>query len=246
MGPSTAGDEQAVTIRMPRVWLWLIGVGTALVGFGAGFGISPLVRQLTDLSGSAPAPLRLAARLPTLWAVPVLTGLGAAVGAWMASVARRESPVVTVTPGHFTIRRDGAGLQVRRDRVDAVFTDGKDLVALDTAEIELVRIRATDLPTERLRDAFTRFDYPWSGTTDPHEAEFTPWVDGTPDLDDAEHALLRARKHALADKQPGAAEQAREHLRAGGIVVRDRRKTQQYRRCRPHPPAAEDDRPDRS
>ncbi|GCD95004.1 YqeB family protein [Embleya hyalina] len=236
---ATAVDEQAVTIRMPQVWLWLIGVGTALLGFGAGFGVGPLVRALLDLTGSAPAPLRLAARLPTAWAVPALTLLGAGIGAWMAVVAHRESPVVTVTAEDITIHVDGAGLLVRRDRIAAVFTDGRDLVALDAAERELIRVRAGDLSTEHLRDAFARFEYPWRGTTDPREADFTPWVDGTPDLEEAAHALLRTRKRALTDKRPGAAEQALDDLRARGLAVRDRKGAQQYRRrSRPHRPEA--------
>ncbi|MFE5324971.1 hypothetical protein ACFRCG_00935 [Embleya sp. NPDC056575] len=236
---ATAVDKQAVTIRMPQVWLWLIGVGAALLGFGAGFGVGPLARALLDLTGSAPAPLRLAARLPTVWAVPALTLLGAAIGAWMAAVAYRESPVVTVTADHIAIHVDGAGLQVRRDRIDAVFTDGRDLVALDAAETELIRVRAGDLSAGHLRDAFARFDYPWRGTTDPREADFTPWVDGTPDLEETAHALLRARKRALTDKHPGAAEQALDDLRAGGLAVRDRKGVQQYRRRgRPHRPEA--------
>ncbi|MET7302995.1 hypothetical protein [Embleya sp. NPDC005575] len=236
---SPAAHEQAVTIRMPSVWLWLIGVGTTLLGLGAGFAVAPFVDLLIDLVGSAPGPLRTAARLPTHWAVPTTTVLGAGLGAWMVMDARRESPVVTVAEDHVAIHRDGSGLHVGRDRIGAVFTDGRDLVALDPSETELARVHASDLPTAHLRDAFARFDYPWRGTTDPRETEFTTWVDGTPDLDEAAHTLLRARKRALTDKRAGAAEEALEGLRGLGIAVRDRKGAQQYRPRRPDPRGTE-------
>ncbi|MEV4941515.1 CysS/YqeB C-terminal domain-containing protein [Streptomyces zaomyceticus] len=55
------------------------------------------------------------------------------------------------------------------------------------------------------------------------------WVDGTPALDESTHALLRKRRRAIADDRTGAAEEAREELRARGISVRDRGEAQQYR-----------------
>ncbi|MFI6983804.1 hypothetical protein ACIBSV_35025 [Embleya sp. NPDC050154] len=235
---SAATDKQTVTVRMPPVWLWVIGIGATLLGLGTGFAVGPLVDWLIDRVGSAPGPLRLAARLPTVWAVPIATVLGAMTGAWLITEALRESPVVTVAADHVAIHRDGSGLHVRRDRIDAVFTDGRDLVALDGAESELARVRATDLPTQRLREAFAGFDYPWRGTTDPRETEFGAWVDGTPDLDPAAHTLLRTRKRALADKRTGAAEEALDGLRELGVTVRDRHGAQQYRR---QPPGHGDD-----
>lgn len=228
MGTTT--DHDAVTVRMPTTWLWLLRLGGAALGCGAAFGTAPLANWLLDLTGSAPAPLRLAAQLPTSWALPVLTLLGAAAGTWLAATARKETPVVTVHRDHLAVHENGTALHLRHDQTAAVFTDGRDLVVLDHDTSELARVRATDLPTRGLREAFERFGYPWRGTTDPHEAEFTPWVDGTPDLDAAAHALLRTRHRALADKKAGAAADALDQLRAKGIAVRDRDGAQQYRR----------------
>ncbi|MYW02981.1 hypothetical protein GT354_32865 [Streptomyces sp. SID3343] len=220
---------------MPVVWLWLIVVVGAALGCGVGFGVGPLVRWLIDVTGSAPAPFRIAAKLRTVWAVPVLTLAGTAVGLWVASVAREESPVVTVEADHIAVRKADSGLHLHlvRDRIGALFTDGRDLVVLDRGEAELARVPASDLSNEQLAEACERFDYPWRGTADPREAEFTPWVDGVPDLDEAAHALLRARKHALTDKQSGAAAKALDDLRAAGLTVRDRKGGQQYRRSAP-------------
>ncbi|MEU4766182.1 hypothetical protein AB0H12_23280 [Actinosynnema sp. NPDC023794] len=223
MGTTT--DHHTATITMPATWLWLLRLGCA-----AAFATAPLANWLLDLTGSAPAPLRLAAQLPTAWAVPVLTLLGAATGTWLAATARRESPVVTVRRDHIAVHHDYTALHVPRDRTNAVFTDGRDLVVLDHDAGELARVRATDLPTGALLEAFERFGYPWRGTTDPHETEFTRWIDGTPDLDPATHTLLRTRHRALADKKAGAAAEALDELRAKGIAVRDRDGAQQYRR----------------
>ncbi|MFI1384153.1 hypothetical protein [Embleya sp. NPDC020886] len=234
MGNTTA-DDRTVTVRMPSVWLWLIGVGATLLGLGAGFAVAPFVDWLIDLVGSAPGPLRLAAKLPTRWAVPIGTVLGAGLGAWAAVAARQESPVLTVAADHLAIHRDGSGLHIPRDRIATIFTDGRDLVALDPNKSELARVRASDLPTGHLRDAFARFDYPWRGSTDPREAEFSVWIDGTTDLDEAAHTLLRARKRALTDKRAGAAEDALDGLRRLGVAVRDRKGAQQYRPPRPGP-----------
>lgn len=226
----TTTDHHTATVRMPTTWLWLLRLGGAALGCAAAFGTPPLANWLLDLTGSAPAPLRIAAQLPTTWAVPVLTLLGAATGTWLAATARRESPVVTVHRDHIAVHHDDTALHLRRDRTTAVFTDGRDLVVLDHDGGEIARVQATDLPTRGLREAFERFDYPWRGTTDPHEADFTRWIDGTPDLDPATHTLLRTRHRALADKKPGAAAEALDELRAKGIAVRDRNGTQQYRR----------------
>ncbi|ONI86663.1 hypothetical protein ALI22I_23815 [Saccharothrix sp. ALI-22-I] len=220
MGTTT--DHDAVTVRMSAIWLWLLRAGGTALGCGAAFATAPLANWLLELTGSAPAPLRIAAQLPTAWAVPVLTLLGAATGTWLASTALRQSPVVTVHRDHIAVHEDGSALHLRRDRTGAVFTDGRDLVVLDHDTDELARVRATDLPTGGLREAFVRFGYPWRGTADPHEAQFTRWVDGTPDLDEAAHTLLRVRHRALVDKKAGAAADALDGLRARGIAVRDR------------------------
>ncbi|HYH29138.1 MAG TPA: hypothetical protein VD903_02035 [Pseudonocardia sp.] len=225
-------EEHAVTVRMPEGWLWLLRAGGAALGCALGFAVAPLVRWLVDLTGEAPGPLRLAAQLPTAWAVPVLTVVGAAAGVYLAVVTRRQSPAVIVAPHHLTVRQGTSARQVDRERVGVAFTDGRDLVLLDRLEHELVRIDATDLPTRRLVSAFEQHGFPWRGSTDPRETEFVRWVDGTPDLDAATHALLRTRKRALDDERTGAAEDALDELRARGVAVRDRGGVQQYRSSR--------------
>jgi hypothetical protein len=164
--------------------------------------------------------------------VPALTVVGALAGVYVAVLARRQSPILSVNGAHVAIEEGASVRQLAREQIAAVFTDGRDLVVLDHMEGELARIRAADLPAGRLGGAFQRFGYPWHGTTDPREAEFVRWVDGSPDLDAKTHALLRTRMRALADKRVGAAEDALDELRARGVAVRDRGGAQQYRRTR--------------
>jgi hypothetical protein len=228
----TTADSEAVTVRLPETWLWLVRISGAALGFGAGFGVAPLVSWLLDLVGGAPGPLRLAAMIPTVWAVPLLTLVGAAAGIWVAAAWRKESPVVTVARDHITVHERGSGLHLSRDRVGAAFTDGRDLVVLDNDGGELTRMKAEELLTGRLRAAFERFDHPWRATADPREADFVRWVDRSPDLDEPVHALLRARRRAMADKRSGAAEEALDALRVMGVAVRDREGGQEYRLAR--------------
>nr|WP_199433323.1 hypothetical protein [Qaidamihabitans albus] len=50
----TRTDDDTVTVTMPVRWLWLLRIGGAALGFGAGFGVAPLANWLVDLTGSAP------------------------------------------------------------------------------------------------------------------------------------------------------------------------------------------------
>lgn len=226
-----ATTSRSVTVRVHTAWLWLAGIGCTAIGFGAGFAVAPLVDWLVGLTGGAPGPLRLAALLPTEWAIPVLTVVGAAAGAWVVTAWLKDSPVVTVDGDRIVVRQSGSGVHLSREQINGVFRDGAELVVLDHGSGELIRTKAGDLSTDRLRAAIEGFGYVWLGTTDPREAEFVTWVDRSPDLDEKAHALFRARKRAMADKRPGAAEEALDGLRALGIAVRDRGQEQQYRRA---------------
>ncbi|MGH3913378.1 MAG: YqeB family protein, partial [Pseudonocardiaceae bacterium] len=85
-------------VSMPVGYLWLLRLGCPLVGFGLGFAIGPFVRWVaigpfvrwvSSILQSAPAPLRLAAEIPTPWLVPILTVIGIGAGYWLAQHAER-------------------------------------------------------------------------------------------------------------------------------------------------------------
>ncbi|MEV0699355.1 hypothetical protein AB0I53_15755 [Saccharopolyspora sp. NPDC050389] len=224
--------ETSVTLRMSNAVLWLLGIGCGAAGFGLGFLVKPVVEWIVDAVGDAPGPLRLAAALPTVWAVPVLTLVGLLIGAWLASMAQKESLVLTVNAACVGLRQDGADRHIPRDAIASVFLDGKELVLLDARTKQIARHKASDLSKTNVRATLERFGYPWAGMSDPHEQEFQRWTDGHPDLDEHANGLLRARARALTDKQAGAAADLADQLQAVGVVLRDRDGAQQYRRAR--------------
>ncbi|MER8031121.1 hypothetical protein ABTZ78_19420 [Streptomyces bauhiniae] len=230
MSASMSKPGPTVTVRLPGAWLGAVVLVGAALGLGAAFAVGPVADWLMGLTGGAPAPLRLAAALPLGWAVPVLTIVGGVGGALVAGAWSDENPVIEVGAEGVVVRQGGGGRQVERADVAEVFTDGRELVLRGADGREHIRARVEGALVGRLRDAFERQGYPWCGTSDPSEAEFITWVDRGPGLDERAHALLRTRQRALADDKSGAADEAREELRALGVSVRDRDKAQQYRR----------------
>ncbi|MFD3993477.1 hypothetical protein [Streptomyces sp. NPDC058583] len=223
-------QEPPVTVRLPEAWLWVVILVGAGLGVGAAFAVGPVADWMIHLFDGAPGPLRLAAALPLVWAVPVLTLVGALAGAWVAGIWRAENPVVEVGADSIVVHHGGGGRHVERAQLAEVFTDGHDLVLRGAGGEEHVRTRVDSGLASRLRSAFEQHGYPWCGTADPYESAYTIWVDNTPGLDERAHALLRKRQRAITDDRTGAADEAREELQARGISVRDRGKAQQYRK----------------
>lgn len=221
--------ENHVAIAIPTRWIVGVRIASAVLGFGAAFVIGPIVDWLLGLAGDAPGPLRLAAGLPLVWAIPVLTIAGVGLGFWITREWQRENGIITVSPEGVTVQRGGTGSHVARDRIHEVFSDGRDLILADKQTSELLRVKTDRILLTRLCQAFEGLGYPWQGTTDPHEHAFETWVDGNGQLNGRAQDLLRARQRALADKRSGAAEDVRDDLRDLGIVVRDRNDAQQYR-----------------
>ncbi|MEV7090447.1 hypothetical protein AB0O07_31995 [Streptomyces sp. NPDC093085] len=222
--------EPPVTVRLPGAWLGVVVLGGAGLGLGAAFAVGPLADWMVGLFDGAPGPLRLAAALPLAWAVPVLILVGAVAGACVAGTWHKENPVIEVGTDSVVVRDATGGRHVERGRIAEVFTDGRELVLRDADGLEHIRTRVDLGLTGRLRSAFEQRGYPWRGTVDPYEADYTTWVDNGPGLDERAHTLLRTRQRALADGRSGAADEAREELRGLGISVRDRDVAQQFRR----------------
>lgn len=222
-------NDQAISVSIPTRWVVGFHVAGAAVGFGAAFVVGPLVHWLLGMIGDAPGPLRLAALLPTMWAIPVLTLVGLIAGHLFASSWQKENGSFTITPEGVTHHHEGTGEHVSRSRIEGVFTDGRDLVLVDGRSAELLRTKADDVLFTGLKDAFEQHGYPWLGTSDPREEAFTSWIDGAGSLPDGAHELLRTRRRLLADKQTGGAEEVRDKLRNLGVMVRDRDDAQQYR-----------------
>lgn len=223
---STTTERVSMSVR----WLWVLRVGCVAIGLVLGLVVRPVTEWAIETLDLAPAPLRLAAEVPTPWAVLVLALVGLVVGFWVSEQAERDTLTVTVDDDSLITSRAGDERYLARARVAAVFTDPKDLVVLDVSGREAFRAPATDLPQDDLAAALRRHGYAWRGRQDPYETEYRRWVDGHPDLDDATNALLRARRTALVSQQPAEVDDLRDRLQEHGLVVRDRGKVQQYRR----------------
>lgn len=222
--------DSYANIYIPRSWLAAVCALGTLVGLGASFAVGPSVTALLQLAGDAPGPLRLAAGLPIGWAIPLLTLVGLGAGLWIAREWHNENGTITISLNGIAVSRAGNSSYVAHDQIGEIFTDSGELVITDEAATELLRIKSERALVGRLRDAFTRHDYPWRGTRDPHENAFATWVDHHgDDLDEHAHGLLRTRQRSLKDKQYGAADDALEELRRDGVSVRDRPSGQQYR-----------------
>lgn len=220
----------AARVSIPSGWLWLFRLGGAALGFGLAFAVRPVTDWLTDTLSIAPGPLRLAVQIPIPWLVAVLSVVGLGVGIWVAAEAQRDSLTLTVEGEGITVEHRDIERYLQRSRIGSMFTDPKELVVLDTDGLEIFRGPASDLPTSRLVATLRRYDYPWVGTTDPHEADYRRWVDGHPDLDETTNALLRARHQAVRSDDRTEAERLHDRIQANGIAVRDRDKKQEYRR----------------
>ena len=225
----------AITRREPTV----VGTGTgekALLwgGFPAlGMVAGMLLERLAGWAATLPwvpfqGPLRLIASLPEPWGTLVPIAVGAVAGLVLAFIGHQESLTVAVTGESVTLRRGESTREISAAAVDAAFVDAKHLVLLGSGTTELAR-EQTDARVDRLREAFTAHGYTWYDA-DPHREEFRPWVEDSPDLPAAAHALLKARRRALEKDRKNEAADLRDELAALGVVVKQHDKRQHWRR----------------
>ena len=225
-------SKQPVVVQMPPIWGWLFPLGLGAVGFGLGFAVRPVFTWMMNLFDGAPAPLRVVAVLPTLWAVLILTAVGVAAGVWLARQAREEALVVIVDDmGVYFTHQSHAGF-VPAEAVAAAMLDGKELILVDDRTRELARHKAEDLNTAELEKAFTTFGHRWE-PNHLYDDQFKRWVDGRPGLDERTNNLLRDRGRAMTDGQAGTVSAMTDKLFEVGVVVRDRDDRQEYRIAEP-------------
>lgn len=233
-GALPRGNETVVSERAwVRVLMW---TGLPLLGAGAGW----LLKSMAGWVASLPwaplqGPFELADRLIASFGEPQATigalAIGAVAGLVLAFIAEQESLTVAVSHDQVSIKRGEHSSRIERTSVNAVFLDGKQLVLLGRSGEELAR-EASDLDTDRLRGAFQAHGYPWLADGDPYKDEYRLWVEDTPALPAGADALLKARARALdrgGDGKDDAAE-LRAELARLGIVVREEKKRQYWRR----------------
>jgi hypothetical protein len=235
-GASPRGNETVVAERVwVRVLMW---TGLSLLGAGAGW----LLKSVAGWVASLPwaplqGPFELADQLIASFGEPQATigalAIGTVAGLVLAFFAEQESLTVAVSHGQVSMKRGEFARRIERASVNAVFLDGKQLVLLGREAEELAR-EASDLDAERIQAAFLAHGYPWRADGDPYKDEYRLWVEDTPDLPAGADALLKARARALGRGDDGREDAAelRAELARLGVVVREEKKRQYWRRVR--------------
>ena len=217
-------------VAEPRWQRLLVWIGFPLLGLAAGW----LLKSVAGWVASLPwvpfqGPFKLVASAPEPHASIGALVVGGLAGLVLATLAAFDRLTVTVADDQVTFTRGGVTRAVKRPLVGAVFLDGRRLVLLGRATEELAR-EASDLEADRLRDAFVVHGFPWRAGGDPYMDQYRRWVDDLPDLPASANVLLKARARALDKGDGDEAAQLRADLARLGVVVRDERKRQYWRR----------------
>ena len=210
--------------------LVLCWLGLPTLGAGAGWLLKWAAGWVAGLPWAPlQGPFKLVAAAPEPAGTIGALTVGGAAGLVLAFLAVLDTAIVTVSPAGVTLRRGDHSTSVGRSAITAIFRDGGDLVVLGPAGEELSRERY-DLSTRRIADGFTEHGLPWRADGDPYRDEYRRWVEDTPDLPAGANAVLRARQKALDKGEREDAEQLRAELGKLGLVIRDEKKRQFWRR----------------
>ncbi|MGQ7788048.1 YqeB family protein [Nesterenkonia sp. K-15-9-6] len=231
--PSPTTPEAPVTVRLRSRLVLAFTVAGAAMGGLVAMAIGPTAAWLMTRLDSPPTLVEMMDQVRLIWSVPVLMVLGAVIGLWVSSARDRRVGRLTIDSQTVTVDRPEGPAAFQHRDITEVFLDDADLVLLGRAGHELARTPAEDGLASELKEAFTMFGLPWSGTTDPRDVEFHPWVDRSQELDAEMHAMLRDRRRALETGDAAQAEVLRDQLAAHGVMVRDRAGGQQQIRILP-------------
>jgi hypothetical protein len=224
--PTQTGPIMVGPTAAERVIVW---GGFPVAGGGGGAGLAALAGWIVSLPWFPyQGPFRLVDSLADAQAMIGGGALGVLAGLTLAFLAERDYVKVTVDEDEVTVVKADVPRTLRRDEIQAVFLDGKQLVLLGTAGEELVR-ESGDLDAKRLPEAFRARGYPWHDG-DPYRDEYRRWVEDLPDLPDTANVILKARQKALDSGDKADAAQLRQELARLGIVVTDDGKRQFWRR----------------
>jgi len=222
-------DKKVTIIQLTRLERALLLVAPPVLGVILGY----FIPHIADWAASLPwfpfqGPLKLIASIPEKWAVIVTAFLGLMAGAWLTSEAIKDSLVMTISDDEVTINIKKLDQRLSKSDITSVFIDGKQLVMVGHAGLELVRESYESTPAH-IANAFVKHGYPWSSDGEPFEADYRLWVENTPDLPPALNALLRAREQALCKKDTETAKEIRREAGKLGVAVRDKGKFQYWR-----------------
>jgi hypothetical protein len=162
------------------------------------------------------------------WAQVIMVAVGLVAGLVLGAIAMDDSLRITVTNHDVELLKNEKTTVVARDKVAAVFLDGKELVIQDRDSAELAREKHDQLKgdTAKIGAAFRAHGYPWSDDGDPYADRFRRWVEDDPELPPAVNAVLRARAKA---SEAVDLRELRTEIAKLGYVVRDKDKKQYWR-----------------
>ena len=225
---SDGADE---TVLAPPRWVLLLcWVGLPVLGAGAGWLLKRVASWIAELPWAPlQGPFKLIASAPEPHATIGALAVGGAAGLVLAFLAVLDSTTVTVSAAGVTIRRGDNSAAVGRAAIGAVFLDGDDIIVLGRDGEELAREKY-ELSAKRAAAAFTAHGLPWHADGDPYRDDYRRWVEDTPDLPPGANAVLKARAKALHKGDREDAEQLRVELGKLGLVIRDEKKRQFWRK----------------
>lgn len=232
-GHARRGETVVTEPAWVRAVTWF---GLPLVGAGLGWLLKAMAGWVISLPWAPfQGPFRLADQLIRSVGEPQATvgvlALGVVVGLGFALIAEQERLLLILSKGLVTLKRGETLRGIGRASVGAVFLDGRFLVLLGHAGEELAKERS-DLDRGRLEQAFLRSGFPWLADGDPYRDDYRLWVEGAHDLPPSAGALLAARERALARGDDGKEDAAalRAELARLGIVIREEKRRQYWRR----------------
>ncbi|WP_252341843.1 hypothetical protein [Rhodococcus sp. 14-2483-1-2] len=228
MDDKMLGEISPAVLWFSRGDRFFLVVGAVIVGGLLGFALPYVASWGASLTWIPfQGPLELIASWSQWWVRYVCIGVGVLLGLALVAAAFYDSARVAVSEVQVRITEKGETLTVSRSQVGTVFVDGKELVLLDGASRQLVRV-----PIEEKRDAieaaFVERGYSVA-TGDPYDDLYHLWVPETPGLAPEVNAVLKARDMALKKKAGSDARELRSELDRLGVVVRDRKTSQYWR-----------------
>jgi len=233
MASASSFDETVVDDPWARALYWSL---FPVLGAGAGWLVAWASGWIADLP-LAPfkAVFGFIARAPEPQTTVVALAVGLVAGLAVAGLAHADMLVIRVGPTAVTLARAGdkaARRTVPKGSVTAAFLDGNHVVLLGADGRELAREK-TDLAKKEIAAAFVAQGYPWRADGDPHRDEYRMWTRYEDDLPGAARGLLTDRAAAIERGKADEAAVLREELLKLGVVVRDEKKKQYWRRALP-------------
>lgn len=221
--------------KSPPTVLWfsrgdrmVLIVGGILVGALLGFAV-PFVASWGASLTWIPfqGPLELIASWSQWWVRYVCIGVGILLGLVLVAAAFYDTARVAVSETQVHITEKGETVTVTRSQVATAFVDGKELVLLDAASRQLVRVSSEE-KRDAIEVAFEQRGYQVA-PGDPYDDLYYLWVPESPGLAPEVNAVLKARDMALKKKAGSDARELRSELDRLGVVVRDRKTSQYWR-----------------